>query len=81
MFNDFMSFLADAFTGVGDIIVNVFGRLITIFWNTGNGITLWGVIFIIVLVFSIVIFFINEILKWVGVRGNNNYIDDEEEEW
>lgn len=84
MFNEFLSFIGDAFTAVGDIIVNIFAKLITIFWNTDTGITLWGVIFIIVLVFSIVIFFIREILRWAGVSENQlednadlNYEDED----
>lgn len=75
MFNEFLSFIGVAFGAAGDIIVTIFTKLITIFWTHTSGITIWGVIFIIVLVFSIVVFFIREILKWVGVA------DIEEEDY
>lgn len=82
MVNDVLNMLGQLFSGAGDVIIIVFEKIITIFWNTESGITFWGIMFILLLAFTLIIKFLVWVLSWAGVHSeiNNNMEDEEDEE-
>lgn len=65
MFNTIMSFFSTAFENMGGVIVNLFKTITTIFYD--NGITFYGVLLILGITISLIVFAIGWFLSLGGL--------------
>lgn len=70
MFNSIMSFFSTAFENMGAVIVNLFKTITTIFYD--NGITFYGVLLILGITISLIVFAISWFISLGGI-DNEDY--------
>ena len=73
MFQRILEMFTDGIDAVGSFMVDLFNNLVAIFYVNGN-LTFYGIIFLIMLVLSIIIFVLGFLFNNIGLGGG----DDEE---
>ena len=67
MFNKVLGAFTEALKQCGDTLVNFFKNIIGIFYNDESGLTFYGVLLLIFIGMSLLIFGINFVLGLIGI--------------
>lgn len=70
MFNKVLEMFTSGINAVGAVLVNLFRNIVLIFYD--DGFTFYGVVFIIILVLSIIIFTLSFLFNSIGLGGQDN---------
>lgn len=83
MFEQVVSQIAEGFSAVGNVFINFFNAIVSIFWN-GNGFTFLGIFFLITFCVSLLMWGVYVVMDLLGVydrsymplEGGPDYEDD-----
>lgn len=76
MFTRVLRIFVDGFNQFGQLIVQMFQTIISIFWN-GQDFTFWGVIFLITFIVSLILLVLSFMFGYLGLGGGLS--EDEED--
>lgn len=76
MFTRVLQVFVDGFNQFGQLIINMYQTIISIFWD-GQDFTFWGVVFLITFIVSLILLVLSFMFSYLGLGGG---LSEEEED-